>query len=180
MTQSGTRKKTAGTGKKKASRSKTASTSSTTQMPLLVSKSAKVRFASSSPVKPQKTSSQSSSPGEEKPGASSRPGQPPAKSAEPTWDDEGWETQGWSKPRKITAQEHEELKKVFDENENPRIRVLGRPKKAFDEKANPSGIRLSLKQRRAFDEEAKRNGFRSWQTWLKDLGDRAAGLKEAN
>jgi hypothetical protein len=37
-----------------------------------------------------------------------------------------------------------------------------------------------LKQRRAFDAEAKRNGFQSWQTWLKDLGDRAAGLKEAN
>jgi len=180
MTQSGTRKKTAETSKKKASRSKTASKSSTTRTELLKSKSATARFASSSPVKPKKTSSQSSSLGEEKPVASSRRGQLPAKSAEPTWDDEGWEIQGWSKPRRITAQEHAELKKVFDENGKPRIRALGRPKKALDEKANPSGIRLSLKQRRAFDEEAKRNGFRSWQTWLKDLGDRAAGLKEAN
>ena len=180
MTQSGTRKKTAETSKKKASRSKIASTSSTTRTALLVSKSAKAKSASSSPVKPQKNSLLSSSLGEEKPVASSRHGPPRAKSVEPTRDDEGWETQGWSKPRRITAQEHDELKKVFDENGNPRIRVLGRPKKALDEKANPSGIRLSLKQRRAFDEEAKRNGFRSWQTWLKDLGDRAAGLKEAN
>jgi hypothetical protein len=61
-----------------------------------------------------------------------------------------------------------------------RTRVLGRPKKPADEKENPYGIRLSLKQRHAFNEEANRNGFRSWQTWLKDLGERAAGLKEAN
>ena len=106
--------------------------------------------------------------------------QPPDKNAEPTWEDEGWETEGWSKPRRINAKEHAELRKCFDENGKPRIRVLGRPKKAPDEKANPSGIRLSLKQRRAFDAEAKRNGFQSWQTWLKDLGDRAAGLKDAN
>ncbi len=180
MKSSGTKTKTAETNKKKASRSRTASTSSATRPASSLSKSAKVRSDSNSPAKHRKASSQSSSRGEEKSVASSRRGLLRAKSAEPTWDDEGWETEGWSKPRKITADEHAELRKVFDESGKPRTRVLGRPQKAPDEKANPSGIRLSPKQRRAFDEEARRNGFRSWQTWLKDLGDRAAGLKEAN
>ena len=61
-----------------------------------------------------------------------------------------------------------------------RTKVMGRPKKAPDEKENPYGLRLSLKQRRAYGEEAKRNGFRSWQTWLKELANKAAGIKEAN
>ena len=61
-----------------------------------------------------------------------------------------------------------------------RTKVRGRPKKAADEKENPYGLRLSLKQRRAYSEEAKRNGFKSWQTWLKELANKAAGVEEAN
>ena len=58
-------------------------------------------------------------------------------------------------------------------------KVMGRPKKAPDEKENPYGLRLSVKQRIAYYEEAKRNGFRSWETWLKQLGNKAAGIEEA-
>lgn len=80
----------------------------------------------------------------------------------------------------MTPEEHAELRKAIDENGNIRVRVLGRPRKDPEEKQNPSGIRLSAKQREAFKKEALKAGFGSWQTWLKDLGEKAAGLKEAN
>jgi hypothetical protein len=72
------------------------------------------------------------------------------------------------------------LLQARDEDGQIRTRVLGRPKKAPEEKQNPYGMRLSTKQREAFKKEAIKAGFGSWQTWLKDLGERAAGLKEAN
>jgi hypothetical protein len=61
-----------------------------------------------------------------------------------------------------------------------KTRILGRPKKESDEKQNPYGIRLSLKQREAFKKEAIKAGYQSWQTWLKDLGEKAIEHREAN
>lgn len=181
MKPNGTKKKTDETKRKKASRSKTVSVSSKTPTASSKNKNAKAKPASSSQEKQGVKSLRSSSRGARQAVALSQHGQPHAKNAAPTWDDEGWETKGWSKPRRITPEEHTELSKMFDEKGKPRIRIIGRPKKPVEEKLNSKPFRISARFEKAFKAMAVENGFKSWQEWLRVLGAKEAGLPlEAN
>ena len=176
MTSNGTKRKTSETKEKKALRSKPASTSLATRKASLPPKNAKGKSASSSPAKHKAASSRSSSLGAGKPAASSRPGQRRAKNEEPTWDDDGWETEGWSEPRRITPKEHAKIRNALDENGKPRVRVMGRPRKASDDLLHSKPFRISKRFEEAFRRMATENGFKSWQEWLRTVGAREAGL----
>lgn len=94
----------------------------------------------------------------------------------PTWEDDGWETEGWSKPRRVTPEEHAKLAKAFDENGKPRVRVFGRPRKSPEEKQKPVPFNLSERLLEGFRQRAKAQGFTNWQEWLRTLGAKEAGL----
>jgi hypothetical protein len=179
MKSSGMKKKTSATRKKKDSPSRTALKSSKTKTQSSKNKNAKAKRDSNS-QEPQKTPlSQSFLPGGKKQDASSPHGQPLAKKEEPTWEDDNWEEEGWSKPRRVTKDEHRELKRVFDKNGVPRIRSVGRHKKPIEEKLNSKPFRISLQLELAFKLRAKENGFNSWQEWLRVLGAREVGIIES-
>jgi hypothetical protein len=178
MKSSGMRKKTSATKKKKDLPSRTASKSSKTKTQSSKNKNAKAKRDTSLQELQKTPLSQSFSHGEKKRDVSSLRGQLRAKKEEPTWDDDNWEEEGWSKPRRVTTEEHRELKRVFDENGIPRIRSVGRPKKPIEEKLNSKPFRISLQLELAFKLRAKENGFKSWQEWLRVLGAKEVGIIE--
>lgn len=179
MKSTGMRKKTSATKKKKDWPSRTASKSSKTKTQSSKNKNAKAKRDTSSQDMRKTQLSPSFLPGEKKQDESSLHGQPRVKKEEPTWEDDNWEEKGWSKPRRVTKEEHRELKKVFDENGTPRIRSVGRPKKPIEEKLNSKPFRISMQLELAFKLRAKENGFNSWQEWLRVLGAKEVGIIES-
>lgn len=173
MSSNGTTKKTSETKRKKVLVSKKRKApSSKKALPSSKGKPTKVKSASKSPpLMTKDVSSRSSTHSEPKSSASSRRGQPQDKSES---------SSQWSHPEPMPEEHRRILLNALESDGTVRTRIMGRPRKEPDEKENPYGLRLSLKQRRAYDLEAKRNGFRSWQTWLKKLGNEAAGLEESS
>lgn len=53
-------------------------------------------------------------------------------------------------------------------------RRLGRPRKPKDEKLHPRAFRLCSRLEEVFKEKAREEGFRSWQEWLRAVGEKEA------
>jgi len=172
MSSNGTAKKTNETKKRKGlASSKLKAPSCKTGQRSSESKSTEEKSVLKSPRAMTKaSSSRSSTRSGLKPSGSSPHGQP---------QDKKESSSQWSNPTPMPEEHRRILLQAISEDGTIRTKVMGRPKKAPDEKENPYGLRLSLKQRRAYDDEAKRKGFRSWQTWLKELGNKAAGIEKA-
>jgi hypothetical protein len=96
-------------------------------------------------------------------------GLPPAKKGEST---------PWLAGRTVTPEERAQIQKIsFRDDGTPNVRIVGRPKKAADEKQNVKTLRLSAKQEQAFMSQALKDGFHSWQTWIKKIAEERAGLR---
>lgn len=104
-----------------------------------------------------------------------RGGLPPAKKGGRT---------NWFKGRTLTTEEHQKLLSFDIEGPDGQIvrRGVGRPKKPAPEKKKPVPFNLSDRVFDAFQRRAKERGFKTWQDWLRVLGEEDAAdlLKEAN
>lgn len=87
---------------------------------------------------------------------------------------------GWSKPLRVTPEEHALLSKGFDNMGNPKIRVMGRPRKNPSDKQKPVAFNLSENLFLAFSMRAKERGFKNWQEWLRSLGEKDISEQQNN
>ncbi len=88
------------------------------------------------------------------------------------------------KGRHLTAEEREKLASMRIEGPDGEVvvRKVGRPPKAREEKKRPVPFNLSDRVFDAFQRRAKERGFKTWQDWLRVLGEKDAAdlLREAN
>jgi hypothetical protein len=88
------------------------------------------------------------------------------------------------KGRRLTPDEKRKLDALELHGPDGKIvkRGVGRPKKAEPEKQKPVPFNLSDRLFAAFRKRAKQRGFKSWQEWLRSLGENDASdlLSDAN
>ena len=90
----------------------------------------------------------------------------------------------WFKGRRLTPEEHQKLLSFDIEGPDGQIvrRGVGRPRKPALEKQRPVPFNLTDRLFSAFRTRAKERGFKSWQEWLRLLGEKEVAdlLQDAN